>query len=62
MAGQPEPSGGKSKLGGCPGFPDPFECPTICKYNHRLGLCVAHRIAMGICLPCRYDHGVLVGK
>ena len=26
MAEQPESSGGKSLLGGCPDFPDPFEC------------------------------------
>ena len=27
----------------------------------RLELCVTHRIPMGICLPCRYDHGILMG-
>ena len=38
MAEQPESSGGKSKLGGGPNFPDPFECTAIGPITCRLGL------------------------
>ena len=59
MAKQPESSGGKSFWADAH-FPDSFECPAIGKYTQRLGLCVAHRVAMGICLSCRHDHGILM--
>ena len=62
MAEQSESSGGKSQLGRCSDFPDPFECPAIGKHTRRLGLCSSHRVAMGICLPCRYDDDVFVGE
>ena len=26
-----------------------------------LGLCITHGSPVGVCLPCRHDHGVLVG-
>ena len=37
MAEQPESTGGKSQLGRCPDFPDPFECSAIGKHTRRLG-------------------------
>ena len=52
----------KVQLGRCSDFPDPFECPAIGKHSRWLGLCSAHRVAMGICLPGRYDDDVFVGK
>ena len=51
----------KVSLGGCPNFPDPFECPAIRKHTTGLGLCFTHRIAMGICLPGRYEYGIFMG-
>jgi formylglycine-generating enzyme required for sulfatase activity len=62
VAEQPEPPSGKSILGGCPNLPDSFECPAIGKHTRGLGLCVAHRVTMGICLPCGHVHYVFVGK
>ena len=43
-------------------FPDPIECSAIVKHSLWLGLCFAHRVAMGICLPCRYYYDVFVGE
>ncbi|MDG1355747.1 MAG: hypothetical protein P8P90_05810, partial [Opitutales bacterium] len=62
MAEQPESSGGKSLLGRCSDFPDSFECSAIGKHSLWLGLCSAHRVTMGICLPGRYDDYVFVGE
>ena len=35
---------------------------AIRKYTRGLGVCSAHRVAMGICLPGGYEHNVFVGK
>ena len=61
LARQPGPPGGKSNLGGCPGFPDSLNAQQGRPITRWLGLCVSHRIPMGICLPCRNDHGLLMG-
>ena len=51
LAEQPEPPGGKSLLERCSSIPYPFENPAIGQHSCRLGLCVADRVAMGVCLP-----------
>ena len=61
MAEQSEPSGGKSQLGGCSNFPDPFECAAIREYSRRLGLCITHGSGVGVCLPSRNDHVHILG-
>ena len=38
------------------------EYPAISQISPRVGSMFAHRVAMGICLPCRDDYGVFLGR
>ena len=44
-------------------FPYAFKCERAGggPLAERMELCIADRVAMGICLPGRHDHGVFVG-
>ena len=60
---QQQPPGRESNLGGggCVLHPVNHARAGSRPITCRLGLCVAHRVAMGICLPCGHDHGILMG-
>ena len=58
----PRPSCGEGILGGYSKIPYPFKCPGGGQYPGRVGLCIAHGSPVGVCLPGRHDHGVLMGR